>query len=106
MIERSGFAADIEAFDAAGGRPRRRCRAAISDGFLDELTAVGSAEQVRAGVERYRAAGAGSPCIGPIPGSDFDATLRAVAEVAPPALAALKRRVTERKRARLQGRDR
>ena len=78
MIERSGFAADIEAFDAAGGDPPAM-QAAISDGFLEDLTAVGSAEELRAGVERYRSAGAGSPCIGPIPGSDFDATLRAVA---------------------------
>jgi hypothetical protein len=31
---------------------------------------------VRAGVERYRAAGATSPCIGPIPKTDFEATLR------------------------------
>jgi hypothetical protein len=52
---------------------------AISDAFLEDLLAVGSAVDVRGGVERYRAAGASSPCIGPIPGSDFDATLRAVA---------------------------
>ena len=78
MIERSGFAADIEAFDGAGGDPQAM-QSAISDAFLEELLAVGSAEEVRAGVERYRSAGAGSPCIGPIPGSDFDATLRAVA---------------------------
>ena len=78
MIERSGFASDIEAFDAAGGDPQAM-QNAISDAFLEDLLAVGSAEQVRAGVERYGAAGASSPCIGPIPGSDFDATLRAVA---------------------------
>jgi alkanesulfonate monooxygenase SsuD/methylene tetrahydromethanopterin reductase-like flavin-dependent oxidoreductase (luciferase family) len=78
MIERSGFAADIEAFDGAAGDPEAM-QSAISDGFLAELTAVGTDEQVREGVERYRAAGASSPCIGPIPGSDFEATLRAVA---------------------------
>ena len=78
MIERSGFGADVEAFDAAAG-DAQAMQAAISDPFLEELTAVGPAETVRAGVERYRDAGAGSPCIGPIPGSDFDATLRAVA---------------------------
>jgi len=49
----------------------------ISDGFLAELTAVGDEGQLLAGVERYRDAGAGSPCIGPIPGTDFEATLRA-----------------------------
>jgi hypothetical protein len=32
---------------------------------------------VRAGVERYRAAGATSPCVGPIGKTDFDATLEA-----------------------------
>ena len=102
MIERSGFAADIEAFDGAGGDPQAM-QSAISDGFLDELTAVGSAEEVRGGVQRYAAAGAGSPCIGPIPGSDFDATLRAVAlrasrrgiRRAPPARNESKARKTE-----------
>jgi F420-dependent oxidoreductase-like protein len=78
MIERSGFAADIEAYDEAAGDPEAM-QSAISDGFLAELTAVGSPERVREGVESYRAAGAVSPCIGPIPGSDFEATLRAVA---------------------------
>jgi alkanesulfonate monooxygenase SsuD/methylene tetrahydromethanopterin reductase-like flavin-dependent oxidoreductase (luciferase family) len=78
MIERSGFAADIEAFDGAGGDPQAM-QSAISDGFLEDLLAVGSAEEVRGGVQRYAAAGATSPCIGPIPGSDFDGTLRAVA---------------------------
>ena len=47
MIERCGFDADIEAFDAAGGD--RGDAAAISDGFLDELTAVGYASEVQAG---------------------------------------------------------
>jgi alkanesulfonate monooxygenase SsuD/methylene tetrahydromethanopterin reductase-like flavin-dependent oxidoreductase (luciferase family) len=76
MIERSGFGADIEAYDAAGGE-LAAMEAAISDAFLAELTAVGEREQVRAGVERYRDAGASSPCIGPIPKTDFEATLRA-----------------------------
>ena len=30
---------------------------------------------MRAGIERYREAGATSPCIGPIPKTDFEATL-------------------------------
>jgi alkanesulfonate monooxygenase SsuD/methylene tetrahydromethanopterin reductase-like flavin-dependent oxidoreductase (luciferase family) len=76
MIERTGFGADIEAFDAAGG-DFFAMQAAISDGFLAELTAVGGPEGVRAGLERYRAAGATSPCLGPIPKTDFDAALRA-----------------------------
>jgi len=76
MIERTGFAADIARYDAAAG-DLDAMQAAISDGFLEELTAVGDADGVRAGIERYRAAGASSPCIGPIPKTDFEATLRA-----------------------------
>jgi alkanesulfonate monooxygenase SsuD/methylene tetrahydromethanopterin reductase-like flavin-dependent oxidoreductase (luciferase family) len=76
MIERSGFAADIEAYDRAAG-DLQAMQAAISDEFLAELTAVGEEDAVRAGIERYREAGASSPCIGPIPGTDFEATLRA-----------------------------
>jgi alkanesulfonate monooxygenase SsuD/methylene tetrahydromethanopterin reductase-like flavin-dependent oxidoreductase (luciferase family) len=76
MIERTGFGADIEAYDAAAG-DLEAMKGAISYGFLEELTVVGDASQVQAGIERYRAAGACSPCIGPIPGTDFEATLRA-----------------------------
>jgi hypothetical protein len=56
-----------------------KMRAAISDRFLDVLTAVGDEAAVRAGVDRYAEAGTTSPCVGPITGSDFDATLRAAA---------------------------
>jgi alkanesulfonate monooxygenase SsuD/methylene tetrahydromethanopterin reductase-like flavin-dependent oxidoreductase (luciferase family) len=52
-------------------------QAAISDGFLEALTAVGDEQSVRDGLERYKAAGAGSPCVGPIARTDFEATLRA-----------------------------
>ena len=80
MIERSGFGDDIAAFDeAAGGGDAEAMQAAISDGFLEVLTATGDAEAVRAGVERYRQAGTTSPCVGPIPRTDFEATLRAAA---------------------------
>jgi hypothetical protein len=51
--------------------------AAIGDGFLEVLTAVGDEAAVRAGVQRYRDAGATSPCVGPIAKTDFAATLRA-----------------------------
>jgi F420-dependent oxidoreductase-like protein len=84
MIERTGFGADIAAYDAAAG-DLERMQAAISDGFLDELTAVGSAQDVRDGLDRYRAAGARTPCIGPIARTDFDATLRAAAGAQPQA---------------------
>jgi alkanesulfonate monooxygenase SsuD/methylene tetrahydromethanopterin reductase-like flavin-dependent oxidoreductase (luciferase family) len=76
MIERSGFGADIEAFDGAAG-DLDAMRAAISDSFIEELTAIGDEAAVRAGIERYRDAGASSPCVGPIGRSDFEATLRA-----------------------------
>lgn len=76
MIERTGFAADIAAYDAAAG-DLQAMQAAISDGFIDELAAVGDKATVQAGVERYRRAGATSPCVGPIAKTDFAATLRA-----------------------------
>jgi len=76
MIERSGFGADIAAYDAAGG-DFEAMQAAISDEFLVELTAVGAEDAVVDGVERYRSAGASSPCLAPIAKTDFEATLRA-----------------------------
>jgi F420-dependent oxidoreductase-like protein len=76
MLERSGFGAEIEAFDAAAGDVEKM-QAAISERFLEQLTAVGDDAAVRAGLDRYRAAGATSPCVGPIPKTDFEATLRA-----------------------------
>jgi alkanesulfonate monooxygenase SsuD/methylene tetrahydromethanopterin reductase-like flavin-dependent oxidoreductase (luciferase family) len=76
MIERTGFDSDIAAYDAAAGN-LETMQAAISDGFLEELTAVGEDSQVREGLERYRSAGATSPCLGPIPRTDFESTLRA-----------------------------
>jgi alkanesulfonate monooxygenase SsuD/methylene tetrahydromethanopterin reductase-like flavin-dependent oxidoreductase (luciferase family) len=76
MIERSGFAADIERYDAASG-DFEAMKAAISDEFIEQLTAVGSEADVHAGVRRYRDAGASSPCIGPISKTDFEATLGA-----------------------------
>jgi F420-dependent oxidoreductase-like protein len=82
MIERSGFGDDIARFDeAAGTGDVDAMRAAISDEFLGVLCAIGSEEEVRAGIERYRDAGATSPCVGPIPGTDFEATLHAAASL-------------------------
>jgi probable F420-dependent oxidoreductase len=74
MIERSGFAADVAAYDAAAGEIASM-QGAISDAFLSALTAIGTAGDVREGVERYRRAGASTPCIGPIAKTDFEATL-------------------------------
>ena len=76
MLERSGYGEDIAAYDAAHGNADAM-RAAISDGFLNALTAVGDEPAVRAGFERYRDAGVTLPCLGPISRTDFAATLRA-----------------------------
>lgn len=78
MLERSGYGADIAAFDAAQG-DADAARAAISDEFLNALTAVGDEEAVRAGIKRYEDAGVTLPCLGPISKTDFEATLRAAA---------------------------
>jgi alkanesulfonate monooxygenase SsuD/methylene tetrahydromethanopterin reductase-like flavin-dependent oxidoreductase (luciferase family) len=75
MIERTGFGEDIERYDSAAGNVEAM-QGAISDAFLDELTAVGDAHALAGGIERYRLAGTSSPCVGPIPGTDFEATLR------------------------------
>jgi alkanesulfonate monooxygenase SsuD/methylene tetrahydromethanopterin reductase-like flavin-dependent oxidoreductase (luciferase family) len=80
MLERSGFEDEIAAFDVAAGRSDGDAmRQAISTRFLDTLAAVGDPDAVRTGVDRYRAAGATSPCVGPISKTDFDATLTAAA---------------------------
>lgn len=79
MIERSGFGADIEAFDAAMERGDfDAAAAAISDAFLEKLAAIGSAEEATGAIQRYREAGTTSPCVGAIPRTDFDATLEAL----------------------------
>jgi probable F420-dependent oxidoreductase len=83
MIERSGFGGDLERFDAAAsGGDGDAMQAAISEDFLRVLTAVGSAQEVREGVERYQQAGVTSPCVGPIARTDFEQTLRAAAGAA------------------------
>ena len=80
MLERSGFGEDIAAYDeAAASGDGAAMQAAISDRFLHALCAIGSAEEVRAGVARYQDAGANAPCVGPIAKTDFEATLRVAA---------------------------
>jgi alkanesulfonate monooxygenase SsuD/methylene tetrahydromethanopterin reductase-like flavin-dependent oxidoreductase (luciferase family) len=86
MIERSGYDADIAAFDAgmkAGDLDK--AEEGISDRFLDALTAIGSPAEVREGIDRYRQAGATSPCVGAVPRTDFAATLDAAAPARTPA---------------------
>jgi len=78
MLERSGFGEDIAAYDEAAGRgDGEAMQAAISERFLRALCALGAPDDVRAGIARYQDAGAGAPCVGPIPRTDFEATLRA-----------------------------
>jgi alkanesulfonate monooxygenase SsuD/methylene tetrahydromethanopterin reductase-like flavin-dependent oxidoreductase (luciferase family) len=82
MLEGSGFGDELAAFDegmAAGDV--ERAKEGISERMLDSLAGIGDAETVRAAVERYREAGAVSPCVGGIPGTDFEATLEAAAEL-------------------------
>jgi alkanesulfonate monooxygenase SsuD/methylene tetrahydromethanopterin reductase-like flavin-dependent oxidoreductase (luciferase family) len=82
MLEGSGFGDEIAAFDqgmAAGDV--EAAKEGLSERMLDSLTGIGDADAVRGAVERYRDAGALSPCVGGIPGTDFEATLEAAAEL-------------------------
>ncbi len=84
MLERSGFEPEIAAFDqgmAAGDT--EAALAGISDVMLGEIAGIGGVDAVRNAVERYRSAGATSPCIGGIPKTDFDGALDAVAGLLP-----------------------
>src|SRR4051812_34598674 len=82
MLERSGFSADIAAFDTGmADGDTERALAGLSDRMLGELFAIGSADDVKAGVQRYLDAGARSPGIAAVPGTDFEATLGTIAEM-------------------------
>ena len=63
MLERSGLDPD----------------AGATDDFIGLLGAIGSADEARASVRRYAESGTTSPCVGGISGTDFDATLEALA---------------------------
>ncbi len=80
MLERSGYADDVQNFDRgmADGGPEAAA-AAISNRFLGRLAAIGTPDEAVASVRRYRDAGATSPCVGGIARTDFDATLEALA---------------------------
>lgn len=80
MIERSGYEADIESFDAAMGRGDVPGAAgSISDRFIDSLSAIGAADEAVASVRRYHESGATSPCVGGVSKTDFDSTLETLA---------------------------
>ena len=72
MIDGSCFGDDLAAFYS-------EVQDAISDGFLESLAAIGSAEEAAATVRRYADSGATSPAVGGIARTDFDATLEALA---------------------------
>jgi alkanesulfonate monooxygenase SsuD/methylene tetrahydromethanopterin reductase-like flavin-dependent oxidoreductase (luciferase family) len=80
MIERSGFGDDLAGFDEGmGAGDPAKATAAISDRFLQALTAIGTPEEAAASLNRYREAGVTSPCVGAVAKTDFDATLEALA---------------------------
>jgi alkanesulfonate monooxygenase SsuD/methylene tetrahydromethanopterin reductase-like flavin-dependent oxidoreductase (luciferase family) len=80
MIGRSGFEDEIGAYDEAMGRgDTEAATAAISNRFLEQLAGIGSATDAEASVRRYMDAGATSPCLGGVPKTDFDGTLKALA---------------------------
>jgi alkanesulfonate monooxygenase SsuD/methylene tetrahydromethanopterin reductase-like flavin-dependent oxidoreductase (luciferase family) len=82
MLERSGFGDEIAQFDegiAAGNVGR--AKAAMSAPMLDSLGGFGGADEVRSAIGRYLDAGATSPGVSPVPTADFDATLKAGAEL-------------------------
>jgi alkanesulfonate monooxygenase SsuD/methylene tetrahydromethanopterin reductase-like flavin-dependent oxidoreductase (luciferase family) len=82
MLEGSGFGAELAAFDEGmQAGDVERAKAGLSDEMLGALAGIGNADEVTAAVNRYREAGAVSPCVGGVPRSDFDAALDAVAEL-------------------------
>ncbi len=70
MIERSGFGEDIAAYDAAAG-DLEAMQAAISDEFLEQLTAVGDAAAVQAGHRALPRRGGDLAVHRPDPGDRF-----------------------------------
>ena len=53
----------------------------LSDRMLSELFAIGSPEDVQGGVKRYLDAGATTPGVAAVPGTDYETTLRTVSEL-------------------------
>jgi alkanesulfonate monooxygenase SsuD/methylene tetrahydromethanopterin reductase-like flavin-dependent oxidoreductase (luciferase family) len=82
MLEASGFKDEIKAFDEGmASGDVEKAKAGLSDRMIDSLIGAGDGDAVRAAVKRYRDAGAVSPCIGGLPGGDFDGAMEAVAEL-------------------------
>jgi alkanesulfonate monooxygenase SsuD/methylene tetrahydromethanopterin reductase-like flavin-dependent oxidoreductase (luciferase family) len=82
MLEASGFEGELAAFDAGmAAGDIEKAKAGLSDRMLGELAGIGGKDEVHAAVRRYQDAGATSPGIGGLPGTDFDAAIEAVAEL-------------------------
>jgi alkanesulfonate monooxygenase SsuD/methylene tetrahydromethanopterin reductase-like flavin-dependent oxidoreductase (luciferase family) len=87
MFEAAGFAADLAAYDAAAPDVDAQKRA-ISEDFIDHLCGIGDGDAVRRGVQRYIEAGVTNPVLTGILGTEYDATLHAVAaDIAAPTTA-------------------
>jgi len=78
MFTAAGYGRDIAAYDAAASDPETQ-RRAISEEFIGSLCALGSADDVRAGIRRFREVGATNPIITSVWGTDFVATMRTAA---------------------------
>jgi alkanesulfonate monooxygenase SsuD/methylene tetrahydromethanopterin reductase-like flavin-dependent oxidoreductase (luciferase family) len=82
MLESSGFADDLLAFDAGmADSDVDKAKAGLSNRMIDSLIGAGDPDAVRAAVQRYIDAGTTSPCIGGLPGGEFEAAMKAVAEM-------------------------
>ena len=79
MFDAAGFGGDLAAYDAAAPDVEAQKRA-ISEELIQALCALGTVSEVRAGIDRYREAGATDALLSAVPGSDVAATLRAAAE--------------------------
>ncbi len=76
MIERTGLRRGHRGATTAPPATSRRCRTRSPTPSSKSSPRWETPQALVGGIERYRAAGASSPCVGPIPGTDFEATLR------------------------------
>ncbi len=76
MFQAAGYGRDVAAYDAATDDHARQL-AAVSDGFVHDLCAIGDAGSVTKALDRFRSAGATNVMITNIRGTDFSATMRA-----------------------------
>jgi len=78
MFLTAGYGGDVAAYDTATGDHARQL-AAISDGFVCDLCAIGDAGSMTKALDRFRSAGATNVMITNIRGTDFSATMRGAA---------------------------